>query len=98
MNTSPHTSTVPTVECSIDAATGMLQARDKNGHSFRIPLSINGLRILKCILEAKELVPNGGIGSNAMPVQQMVDAFLKTRELEKANEQIRQANELKEVF
>lgn len=88
----------PTVTCSLDHATGMLLAIDKNNHSFRIPLSINGLRILKAILEAKELQPDKWIGSNAMPVQQMVDDFLKGRRLEKENELVRQDNKLQELF
>jgi len=80
-------SLIPSLTCtvSLDQATGMLLAVDKNNHSFRVPLSINGLRILKGILEAKELQPEKWIGSNAMPVQQQVDEFLKGRRLEKEN-------------
>jgi hypothetical protein len=85
-------------EVSLSDIDGMLQVKDATGHVFRIPLSLNGLRVLKAVLEAKELEPSSKIGSNAIPTQRMVDAFLHSRAVEDANTKKQQMEELKEMF
>lgn len=83
---------------SLDPMDAMLVVTDDLQHSVRVPFSINGLRVLKAMLIAKELDPAGKIGTTSMPTQQMVNEFLKGRELEKKNEETRQMEELKEMF
>lgn len=87
-----------TAVVSLSDIDGMLQVTDATEHVFRIPLSINGLRVLKGVLTAKELDPEGRIGSAAIPTQAMVDAFLKGQELERINYSREQMEELKELF
>lgn len=83
---------------SLSEIDGMLQVRDVTGHTFRVPLSLNGLRIVKAVLEAKELEPEAKIGSAAIPTQAMIEGFLKGRELENINHMREQMEELKELF
>lgn len=89
-----------TLSLTIAPIDNMLVATDEANHSVRIPFTINGLRVLKAMLQAQALVINGErkIGSPSMPTQQMVDAFLKSRELERTVEEARSLNELKELF
>lgn len=86
---------------SLAPVDNMLVATDQEtNHSVRVPFSINGLRVLKAMLQAQDLVINGErkIASSSMPTQQMVDAFLKNRELERDNESKAKLNELEDLF
>lgn len=92
------------LKLSLDPIDQMLLATDcESNHSIRVPFSINGLRVLKAMLQAQELhiaaeKEGRKIASNSMPTQHMVDAFLKNRALEKANEAEKEMQELKELF
>lgn len=74
-----------------------LLATDSSGHSIRVPCDINGLRLLKELLKAKELNP-GKIGTTATPTQGMVNEFLKSKEMEKENEKATQLSEISNMF
>lgn len=86
------------ITLSLSDLDGMLVATDYAQHSVRVPFSINGLRVLKAMLEAKELEPDGKMGSNAQPTQQMVQSFLTNRKLEKENEEKLELEWIKENF
>lgn len=77
---------------------GYLTATDESGHSVNIPCDVNGVRMLKLMLTAKQLEPNGKLGSNAKMTQDMINAFLKSIELEKQNAMANDLNELSEIF
>lgn len=86
------------------------QAKDSSGHSVTIPCDINGLRVIKEILRAKEFVKLGAkvdgasiakatkLGSMARPTQAMVNAFLRSQELEKENAKKQELQEIANMF
>lgn len=88
----------------------MLLATDASGHSVSVPCDVNGLRVLKEILRAKEFVALGAkvdgasvakatkLGSFAKPTQAMVNAFLKSQQLEKENARKQELKEIAEMF
>lgn len=57
-----------------------LMATDATGHSVRVPLSLDGLRLLAALLDGKAATPNAPLGSPFRPTQQMVNEFLKNRQ------------------
>lgn len=87
-----------------------LIAKDITGHSVTIPCDINGLRVLKEILRAKQFVALGAkvdgqaiakatkLGSFSKPTQAMVDAFLKSQILEKENARKQELKEIAQMF
>ena len=101
---------VGTQKLEISLHGNMLQASDITGHTITIPCDINGLRVLKEILRAKEFVCLGEsvdgkniakatkLGSFARPTQAMVDAFLRSQELEKENARKQDLKEIASMF
>lgn len=80
------------------SAAGDLVAFNLNSPPITIPLTLTGVRLLRNLLIVKQQHSNSTIGTNAKPIQQMVDAFLKNRLLEKEIEIERQFETLKEMF
>lgn len=83
-------------------ASGDLALRDTTNHIITIPKTLDGLRLLDNLLSIQELAikrkSETTIGTNAKPIQQMVDAFLKNRELEKEIQIEKEFETLKELF
>jgi len=71
---------------------------DTNDYSIFLPADVNGLRLLKSLLRAKNSNPLGKIGTNSKPTQAMVEAFLRNLSLEKENAKERDLEELSELF
>lgn len=69
-------------------------------HSVRVPLDVNGLRVLKLMLSAKQSLPVNKqvLGSKAIPTQRMVEEFLRSKKLDEELKQEASLNELKELF
>lgn len=80
------------------AGNGDLLVSQPNSPNLIIPLDLNGLRLLRNLLIVKKQAKKAELGTNAKPIQQMVDKFLKNRELEKAIEEEKQFETLKELF
>jgi hypothetical protein len=70
----------------------------KNNHSITLPCDVNGLRVLKLILRARELSPTSSLGSPAQPTQAMVEEFLKKRTLEELVKEEEGFKDLKDIF
>ena len=73
-------------------------AIDHNGHRVSIPCDLNGLRVLKLMLRAKQLSPQAKLGSTAVPTQRMIDDFLKNKKLEEEVREEESYNEIKDLF
>ena len=73
-------------------------ATDTSGHTVSLPCDVNGLRVLKLMLRAKELQPKPKLGTSNQPTQRMVDEFLRNKQLEEDLKEIEAMNELKELF
>ena len=73
-------------------------ATDHNGHKVSIPCDLNGLRVLKLMLRAKQLSPQAKLGSTAVPTQRMIDDFLKNKKLEEEVREEESYNEIKDLF
>lgn len=81
---------------------GSLAASIDSSQTVTIPFTIEGLRLLSNLLHAQELAlansRSRSIGTNAKPIQEMVEKFLKTKELEKAIAEEQAMKELAELF
>lgn len=75
-----------------------LIATDTSNHSVTIPADVNGVRLLKLMLQNKNNNPHAKFASKEQPVQEMVDAFLKAQELVKQERRAQQLTELMEDF
>lgn len=75
-----------------------LQATDCRDHSVLIPLTLDGLRLLKLMLQSRINPANHNIGTIAEPTQRMVEEFLKGNELKEMERMENKLNELKEMF
>ena len=71
---------------------------ENGNYSIYIPTNANGMRLLVSLLQAKLFNPNGKLGTNAKPTQQMVDEFLKNQKLEKENKRQKDLEEIASIF
>lgn len=89
---------------TLDETNDSIQAKDASGHTFTIPCTENGVRVMKQVLRAQIVHSlsaanmKAKFASVARPTQDLVNEFLKNRELERANEAKKQENELREMF
>ncbi len=88
--------TAPTLTLSLRGNNFL--ATDTSGHTVSLPCDVNGLRVLKLMLRAKELQPKPKLGTSNQPTQRMVDEFLRNKQLEEDLKEIEVMNELKELF
>lgn len=65
---------------------GALVAQDERGHSVTIPMTLDGLRLLSALLDARAASPNARLGHAARPTQQMIDKFLHSKKLEQISQ------------
>lgn len=82
---------------SLSLQNDKLIATDSEGHSISISQDLNGLRLLKQLLLAKTIMPKR-LASGTKPLQEQVEAFLKTKKLEAAIKSQEELNALKEIF
>lgn len=47
------------------------------GHHVTIPLTLDGLKVIRKILQERKKTPKATIGMNGSPTQEMVQAFLR---------------------
>lgn len=97
-------------ELTLTLSGNNFQAKDSSGHTVTIPCDINGLRVIKEILRAKDFVNLGAkvdgasvakatkLGSMSRPTQAMVNAFLRSQELEKENQKKQELQEIASMF
>lgn len=85
-------------ELTISLHGDTFQLTDATEHSVFIPADVNGLRVLKAMLKAKNDNPLGKLGTNAKPTQAMIEAFLRNQQLEKQNAINQDLKELAEMF
>lgn len=86
-------------ELNISLNGSMLRLSDpKSDYSIVVPSDINGLRIIKEMLRARNGDPSGKLGTNAKPTQQMIEAFLRSVELEKENVKKEDRLEIARIF
>lgn len=57
---------------------GDLLLQVPNGHAVRVPMSLDGLRIIRRILQSRQRDREAKIARPAAPTQYMVDAWLKS--------------------
>jgi len=93
--------TNPTSQILLSLSGDIMYATDEvTNHTVAIPCDLNGLRLLKLLLRAKQAIPKKDqkLGSPAMPTQRMVEEFLKSKKLEEEVAEEEQLKELKELF
>jgi hypothetical protein len=93
--------TNPTSQILLSLSGDIMYATDEaTKHTVAIPCDINGLRLLKLLLRAKQAIPKEQqkLGSKAMPTQRMVEEFLKNKKLEEEVEQEEILKQLKDLF
>lgn len=85
----------PTLTLSLQG--GQLIATDENNHSVRVECDVNGVRVLKHMLLAKNNLPKR-FATATQPTQQMVEDFMKDRNIKKQMKSANEMQDLKEMF
>lgn len=68
----------PTVRLGKNGLSLFIPGQQADGHHVEIPLTLDGLRTLRGILEERAREERSTIGMRGSPTQGMVDAFLRT--------------------